>query len=313
MSEITEIMVPILDAVPWGGRLISASEMLGLIATGFAKIRTDGNSGLKIDMGVLKYSRPIINEIPIGDRMVPAGEALGLVAAGLLEIEADGEGGFIGRMASNIARGPDPVTIPVDEEGWPDVEFAKSVSGLYSDEELKNLYEHVRNVPDGSSVLEIGVWRGKTASILLMLARKKALKVFLIDAWTGAGKYEYPYFTEMVAKHFMDVPHVLVNGTSSSAVDLLKPQRFSFIHIDGDHGYASVREDCENWLPQLIPGGVACFHDYEGNAVTYSYIGIQSQNHETWVKKAVDECCTPDKWEKLKTVYSQASFRKKGD
>ncbi|NBQ05037.1 MAG: class I SAM-dependent methyltransferase [Actinobacteria bacterium] len=34
------------------------------------------------------------------------------------------------------------------------------------------------------------------------------------------------------------------------------------IHIDGNHDYSSVREDCELWLTRLVPGAWLILDDY---------------------------------------------------
>ncbi len=36
---------------------------------------------------------------------------------------------------------------------------------------------------------------------------------------------------------------------------------FDFIFIDGDHEYAAVRKDFEDWLTLIAPGGYISFHD----------------------------------------------------
>jgi hypothetical protein len=36
----------------------------------------------------------------------------------------------------------------------------------------------------------------------------------------------------------------------------------SVLHIDGNHDYAFVREDCALWLPHLAPGGWLILDDY---------------------------------------------------
>jgi len=39
------------------------------------------------------------------------------------------------------------------------------------------------------------------------------------------------------------------------------PHKFDFIFIDGDHTYEAVKQDLEDWLPLLEPGGTVIFHD----------------------------------------------------
>ena len=39
---------------------------------------------------------------------------------------------------------------------------------------------------------------------------------------------------------------------------------FSFIFVDGNHGYEEVRRDFDLWSQRLITGGVIAFHDAAG-------------------------------------------------
>lgn len=38
---------------------------------------------------------------------------------------------------------------------------------------------------------------------------------------------------------------------------------FSFMFIDGDHTEGGIDVDCQTWLPMLVSGGIAAFHDYD--------------------------------------------------
>jgi hypothetical protein len=49
----------------------------------------------------------------------------------------------------------------------------------------------------------------------------------------------------------------------STTVAILPGVVFDLIHIDANHYDDNPANDCEDWLPHLLPGGVACFHDYQ--------------------------------------------------
>lgn len=307
------VVIPVIEHCSVGDRIASASEVLGLISMGIIKVRTDGNMGLIVSPQEVKLPIPLIHDLQSDYGTFAAAEVLGLVAAGLVDLDNNGTMRLIGKVRDGsiiqVLKTHYKET-PLEEDEVPDIELSKSIEGLYSINELTNLYRHAKSVPDGTNVLEIGVFSGKTASALFTLARKKKLVPYLIDAWQGSGKYEYPLFTRMVQENFIDVPHVLISSRSQECAHMIGDQKFSFIHIDGSHEYKDVKADIEIWLPKLTVGGIVTFHDYYGFNVSLGGQGFRNEEKVTGVREAVDEYCTPDKWEALGVVESQASYRR---
>ena len=63
------------------------------------------------------------------------------------------------------------------------------------------------------------------------------------------------------------------------------------VFIDGDHSYAGVKRDIQNWLPRLAPGGMLCGHDWQSaevrKAVTEALRGVINPSQTTiwsWTK-----------------------------
>jgi len=104
-------------------------------------------------------------------------------------------------------------------------------------------------------------------------------------------------------------------GTGLRAVDIIgdsakvhadfdKPIHLLF--IDGDHHYAGVKADLENWTPKVVPGGLVICHDYgprpEHLALNPALEGV---------RRAVMEWADGGGWERLQASGSLAAYRRR--
>ena len=71
---------------------------------------------------------------------------------------------------------------------------------------------------------------------------------------------------------------------------------FSFVFIDGNHGYKSVRQDFDLWSQRLIAGGVLAFHD--------------SDTKMPGPRRVIAEVQERDDYEYISLVEQLTSFRK---
>jgi len=156
------------------------------------------------------------------------------------------------------------------------------------------------DAPQGD-VVEIGVLAGRSAYVLASMARRHQTgSVLAIDPWdtAAARQHETPDdFRAMLEEWAHVVPledffesfivSLLPIGvgnrfnylaeTSRSAYLTWSGQRLvetphfgavtyagaiSVLHIDGNHDYVHVREDCELWVPRILPGGWLILDDY---------------------------------------------------
>lgn len=77
------------------------------------------------------------------------------------------------------------------------------------------------------------------------------------------------------------------------------------LFIDGDHHYAIVREDIKNWIPKVVEGGAAVFHDY--NPLPKD---LRKIPHLEGVRRAVNEWSKGSKgWTRLPAPDSLAAFQ----
>lgn len=149
-----------------------------------------------------------------------------------------------------------------------------------------DLYKKVINRLDGpATVIEVGVWQGKSSLFFSQYAMAKGLdyELWLVDRFRGC---------EVTASHLCKIsPHLnkkssfihnvattlFRNGASDRCnfvqADSLKASRMfddesvDFVFIDADHSYEAVKADIAVWFPKVKKGGFIGGHDYNHNEV----------------------------------------------
>lgn len=179
----------------------------------------------------------------------------------------------------------------------PHVEFALTVNGAYEEDELETVRKLVEELPEGSTIVEIGVLYGRTASLYMQASLERKLNTTLIDSFCVNGSDAPQAFAELRNKF---PPVTFLQMDSKDAAGMVG--KVDFIHIDGGHGPEIVSRDCEMYLPKLRSGGVAAFHDYSTrdlDGVSLVFPGV---------KEAVDKYTAG--WEDLGVVNRLAVRRK---
>ena len=129
-------------------------------------------------------------------------------------------------------------------------------------DQLEALYRELKP----SRVLEIGVWQGGTLKVWLDGCDPEATVVAVDNLHVNREAY-YDWkglATELIVVHGISQDANTVRHMKSYAP-------YDFIFIDADHGYGSVRADCDNCLPLLAPGGVLAFHDLVAGVTGHTY------------------------------------------
>lgn len=85
--------------------------------------------------------------------------------------------------------------------------------------------------------------------------------------------------------------------------DFDKPIHLLF--VDGDHHYAGVKADLENWTPKIVPGGIVAMHDYAPLPQHFALLP-----HLEGVRRAINEWAEESGWERLGAPGSLAAFRR---
>lgn len=132
---------------------------------------------------------------------------------------------------------------------------------------IKELVEKASSTPEGCFI-EVGVYKGGTASYLTELAEKQNREIYLYDTFTGIPfreeyeKHKVGDFSDTSFESVRDaLPYAkVIQGIfPESAVSM---PSIAFAHIDVDQYKSYV--DCINYLsPKMISGGIMWFDDYE--------------------------------------------------
>lgn len=127
----------------------------------------------------------------------------------------------------------------------------------FEDDECRAYFDTLMTLEPGSLIVEVGLEYGRSSSIALQVAAERGLRYFGIDIAPTKEWFErLAVIADSIGNRFGGS-----FGLESAKVEIYGP--ISAILIDGDHSYKGVLADCEHFLPHVIKGGYAMFHDYE--------------------------------------------------
>ena len=137
----------------------------------------------------------------------------------------------------------------------------------------------LENCPDGSEILEIGSFMGRSTSYLAtnIINSGKRVHVYALDTFEGSSEHAnldidggfYETFKEN-CKAFIDGGVVTPVKSRSDDANTLKrwaDGHFHGIIVDGAHEYDAVQDDILNWWPKLKENGTMVGDDYLLNSV----------------------------------------------
>jgi len=174
------------------------------------------------------------------------------------------------------------MTTPIDLEQF------DHVQGATPDEIGLMLAQLAHFVPAHQAIVEIGVFKGRTALLMAAGAARAhhgGAHIWAIDAWDLPGNVYDPPFTEARTRKtamqnirssaYADRITVIHNF-SINVADNWSGAPVGLLFVDGDHTKEGARRDIEAWLPYLLPGSIIAIDDY---------------GHPDWpgVREAVDE------------------------
>ena len=173
---------------------------------------------------------------------------------------------------------------------------ANHIYGESNEQKIAAMMAIFYSAPKGD-VVEVGSLVGKSASVLALLARRyQTGNVLAVDPWQSdaATQYDSPetvrvdmvgeWEYEMLPQDF--IINLLPIGLSSfnylrqksaKGFEIFRDSRtvtsyafgtvnylgrIAVIHIDGNHDYAEVKQDCELWLSLLVEDGWLILDDY---------------------------------------------------
>jgi len=124
---------------------------------------------------------------------------------------------------------------------------------------------------DGAVFIEIGSWKGHSASILGKMALECNGNLICVDHWReDQDTWRLPptidcfdtFRSNMGKLGLGSVVHPILTE-SLMAAKLLKDEIADLVFIDADHRYETTVKDIRNWLPKVKKGGILCGHDCE--------------------------------------------------
>lgn len=180
-------------------------------------------------------------------------------------------------------------------------QHALQMFGECDEIKISALCEIFRALPDQGDMVEIGSAWGRSGFVLTFLSRYYQLgNVLCIDPWNkeiAMQKEVHPDFrstfeeVNVPASYDEIMEAFIINlfpyhyeklnymrETSYEVVKLYRQPDFvvtssyfgttayqgkiALLHIDGNHDYACVKQDIEDWLPLVVPGGWVLIDDY---------------------------------------------------
>jgi hypothetical protein len=135
----------------------------------------------------------------------------------------------------------------------------------------------LKNLMQGGVGLEIGVWQGGFAEMLLHWTKPKELH--LIDPWENVDTdgYEgafyhnshgndmneaYEFVRHRFAKEVADERVFIHRARSADIAHQFKDESFDWVYVDGDHSYEGIKSDLDLYIPKVKPGGYIVGDDY---------------------------------------------------
>lgn len=144
----------------------------------------------------------------------------------------------------------------------------KRIDGWLSLEEAEAIYKTASKLPRGSTVLEIGTWKGKSTYCLARGLRSG--KIICIDPFDASGEEVYletkgeepllNQFSQRMKELGVLQKIQICKGRSEDFVEEIPAIQFLF--IDGDHSKEACEFDFTSYERALQRGGYLAFHDY---------------------------------------------------
>lgn len=157
------------------------------------------------------------------------------------------------------------------------VELTRRIQGWAHPQSLATLYELALQSPRDSCIVELGSWKGLSASWMGMALKDRGHgRMFAVDTWAGTStepghadllkdyapdQLYQEFLGNMQALGLQDIVTPLRTNTRQAARQWTLGTSIAVLYIDAGHEYADVRADFEHWAPHVIDGGVIVFDD----------------------------------------------------
>lgn len=125
---------------------------------------------------------------------------------------------------------------------------------------------------DGSKIVEVGCWKGKSTAYLAVeiINSKKDIKFYAVDTWQGSPEHQNN--SEVINNTLYDIflsniepvkdAIIPIKMPSIEAASYFEDNELDIVFIDASHYYDDVKSDILAWLPKVKSGGIIAGHDY---------------------------------------------------
>lgn len=152
------------------------------------------------------------------------------------------------------------------------MEIALPIQSAVQPDECRAIYDAAAALPAGSTVVEVGAWRGRTA-VLLSHAVEPGSRVVTIDPFDntvgiGGTRFRPEVANDLRANlrdHAVTGVVTFLHQTSAEAASEWSGP-VGMLWVDGDHTIAGVMADWQGWSPFLHDKSIVALHDshFEG-------------------------------------------------
>jgi hypothetical protein len=140
------------------------------------------------------------------------------------------------------------------------IRLADSIPGVCSDEKMVALMEAMRHAPAGD-VIDIGSGCGRTAAVLVWLARRYAVgQVLCLDRWTDESIADFEIDLAPLAEGRLN--HLPIGGAAYEAGLTVTTKTFGVTHYEGRAAMLHIAlpdADLLGWTRSVAPGGWVVF------------------------------------------------------
>ncbi len=146
------------------------------------------------------------------------------------------------------------------------------IDGLLVPGQEKVLYDLAAQLKAGSTIVEIGSFRGRSTACFGFGRRDESIRIYAIDTFEGNGK-DFIRGVQFKNKQFktdfeqnisrLKLKNVILVQGYSNEVGKTWRKKIDLLFIDGSHLYEDVKADFELFFPWVKPGGMVLFHDVD--------------------------------------------------
>jgi len=152
------------------------------------------------------------------------------------------------------------------KEGWA---RAKQVQGWFTPDDLKAMLKLALQVPEGGTIVEVGVWKGM--SFVGLSVATMGRRYVAVDHFLGSDEtwhQEDPELSQLQAIFKANVEKFgieaeIIAKPSLEAAKQFEEKSIYLLLLDGSHVPEDIAADIEAWWPKIKRRGWMAFHDWE--------------------------------------------------